>query len=62
MSHLSCAQSDHQISNEGVFSFSTPMTDHHSPAITLRQFTSNDQTANSKNKQLFEQFSNENVK
>ena len=62
MSHLSCAQSDHQISNEGIFSFSAPMTDHHSPAITLRQFTPSHKTANGTNKQLFEQFSNKNVK
>ena len=38
--YLTSTQSYYQISNGGIFCFSTTVTNHHTPAIALRQFTS----------------------
>ena len=40
LSYLTSTQSYHQISNGCIFCFSTTVTNHHTPAIALRQFTS----------------------
>ena len=50
LSYLTSTQSYHQISNGGIFCFSTTMTNHYTPAIALRQFTS-DNTNKQTNKQ-----------
>lgn len=36
-SYLSGAETNHQVSNEGVLCLSRAMADHHTPAITLGQ-------------------------
>ena len=45
-SYLSCAQSNDKICNKCVLGFSAAVTDHNSPAITLRQFASGRQRQN----------------
>lgn len=41
--YLSSAKSNHQVSDEGVFSLSGAMANHHTPAAALSQLTSDRQ-------------------
>lgn len=42
--HLAGAQSNHQVGDEGVLSFSRAMADHHTPTAALGQLTPGTQT------------------
>lgn len=40
--YLSCAETDHQVSDEGVLSLAGAMAHHHTPTIRLSQLTTTD--------------------
>ena len=42
--YLSSAESNHQVSDEGVLRLSGAMADHHAPTVRLSQFTPESQT------------------
>ena len=60
--YLSGAQSDHQVRDEGVFSLSGAMADHHTPTTALSQLTPERQTGGREEREIINQWVRQTVR